>query len=352
MGVRVLRGAAARPGGDPALAGWADLAEACPWSTPYGCPQLTEAWYEAFERLYEPVVLYEPALGGGLDGLLALAEDRQTQAIVPAVHDDASVYGWLARPLRGSYFLERALAVLGARYPAATLELEALPDRAPTDWLARARPVGRIARVESAHHWRARLDPARAKKKLDKRANSQALAGLKKQGELRFEPELDAPTLERLVPDLVRWYDGYAEENGRTSRFLHRPEEIRFWRRLAGRAPGFMASALWVGERPAAVVFGFRIRGRFHVAWGVENPAFETQAPSQILWLMLEADLLERGLVDADVTCGFDWMRQGASEAQDTVKVSILFDDRARWAHDLGQSMVRASRVALRLIDR
>lgn len=239
MGVSVLTGRAARPGGDPALAGWRDLAEACPWSTPYGCPDLAQAWYEAHEAIFEPVVLYEQGADGQLEGLLALARHLTSGEIVPAVHRDASVYGWLARPLRGSYFLERALEAFGEHFPKQNLELEALPDGAPIDWAGPGRRLGRWARVESAHHWRMRFDPERAKKKLDKRANSQQVSGLKRRGEMRFERRLDAPTLERWLPDFARWFDAFAVDTGLSPRFEDHPEELTFWRRLTDGSESF-----------------------------------------------------------------------------------------------------------------
>lgn len=352
MGLRLLLGDAARPEGELSLASWQGLLEACPWATPYDSPAVVGAWYAAFGAKYEPVVVCETGPDGELVGLLALAQDRRCGQLVPAVHRIASVQGWLARPLRGSYFLERALVALFERFPGQNLEFRALPEGAPTDWARPGRSVGRHARLSPVHRRFVAFDPERAAKKLDKRAESQQLAGLKKRGELRFEPALDAKTLQGILPELARWFDRHAVDAGRAARFSEHSYELDFWAGLPAQSPRCMASVLWVQGEPAAATVGLSSDTRFHLVWGVDNPAFETLAPSQVLWLMLEEHLLGQGVVDSDITSGLDWMHLGAAEVRPTLGVNLLFDPRARLAHDANRAAVGLSRWALALIDR
>ncbi len=352
MGIGVLTGAEARPGGHRILSGWAALDAQCPWATPYTCPELVGIWYEAFEAQYEAVVVYETDRQDRLCGILALARAHSDGHLVPAVHTQASVHGWLARPLQGSYFIERALAGLAERFPGQDLELSALPSGAPTDWTQVKRALGAQARTEVIHHRLLRLDRDRAAKKFEKRANSQQLAGLKKQGALRFEPVLDAETLARHLPDVADWFDGHASDRGYPTRFTGDRAELDFWGRLPVAVPGFCAAGLWVGEVLATVVLGFKIGDRFHLALGVDNPAFESHAPSQISWLMLEEWLLGQDVQDADVTLGFEWMGLGGIEDKECLSVRLLFDRQARVAHDTSRALIGFARWALSIVER
>jgi len=227
-----------------------------------------------------------------------------------------------------------------------------LPTGAPTDWAQPARAIGRRARSTQVPQRILRLDAARAAKKLEKRANSQQLSGLKKQGALRFEARMTAEQLAQALPDLTAWFDAHAQDIGQAPRFSAQPQEQAFWAALPRECPCFGASGLWVEGQLAAVVLGVQIRERFHVAWGVDNPAFESHAPSQILWLMLEEALLAQGVKDSDITAGFDWMHLGAADIQQTQRISLLFDTRARVSHDASQKALNLGRWALRLIDR
>lgn len=352
MGIGVLIGAAARPAGDQILSGWAALQAQCPWATPYTCPVLVGIWYEAFTAEYEPVVVYETDQEGQLSGVLALARHRMDGNLVPAVNTQASVHGWLARPLLGSYFIERALAALAERFAGKDLEFSALPTKAPTDWTQSKRALGAQARTEVSQRRILRLDSFRAAKKFDKRANSQQLAGLKKKGSLRFEPLMDAQMLERHLPDAATWFDNHAADRGYGSRFEGNRAELGFWQRLPQAAPGFCAAGLWVGDALATVVLGFTIGDRFHLALGVDNPGFESHAPSQILWLMLEEWLLDQGVRHADVTLGFEWMGLGGIEEKQCLRVRLLFDRQARAAHDTSQAMLGFARWALGVVER
>jgi hypothetical protein len=349
MGVDVLIGDEAL--GPEVQAGWEALSAACPWTTPYSCPALALGWYEAFKDRFEPVVVYERSRDGGLEGLLPLARDRFTDALVPAVNYQASVHGWLALPLRGSFFLERALLALEPHFPGRVLTFAALPEAAPTDWTARGRPLGRRTRLASARHWLMPLSAERAGQKLDKKANSNQLAGLKKDGGLRMVRALDAPALQDALPTLTAWYDANAVDSGRPPRFRPHPTAPGFWGRMPGCCPGFAASALYVGDVLSAAVLGFTVGRRYHIAWGAENPSHESFAPSQVLWLMLEEELLQAGLQDADVTAGFDWMRQGGAEAKDTLQASIYFDRGALAMHDARRLALDVGRWALKLLD-
>lgn len=349
MGVEVLIGEAAL--GPEVRAGWPALSAACPWDTAYTFPTLALGWYQAFADRFEPVVVIERAPDGGLEGLLPLARDRFTEELVPAVNFQASVHGWLARPLRGSYFLERALLALEPRFPGRVLTFAALPEGAPTDWTARTRPMGRRTRLHSAKHWRMPFSPERAEQKLDKKANSNQVAGLKKSGNLRLEPKLSAAALQESLPTLTDWYDANAMDSGRPPRFRPHPTAPGFWALMPECCPSFAATALYAGDSLAAAVLGFTVGRRYHVAWGVENPAHESFAPSQVLWLMLEEQLLQDGLQDADVTTGFEWMRLGAAEAKDTLQASVYFDRGALVAHDARTFALDVGRWALRLID-
>lgn len=349
MGVTISTGPAAFT--DERRAAWAALAEVCPWTTAYMCPRVAVAWYEAYADVYEPVLVHEDGPDGPR-GVLPLARHRRTGALEVAVGRPSAVQGWLAPPLLGSYFLERALDAVQARFPGQDLVFEALAPGMPTDWLAESRRFGRLTRTEPVPRWIETLDPARARKKLDKRTNAQQIAGLKAHGELRYTPSLEPEALATALPDLTRWHDQVCADMARPARFVEDPAELDFWRRLGGQSGRFVAAALHVGDTLAAAILAVRIRSRLYVAWGAERPALETLGPGQVLWRLMEPDLLADGVVDAEVSEGFDWMQIGAEKRTFSTRAAVLLSPKSRVSDGLSSAMVGLSKWALRRLDR
>ena len=83
-----------------------------------------------------------------------------------------------------------------------------------------------------------------------------------------------------------------------------------------------------------------------------DDPAFETLAPGQVLWRMMEPDLLADGVVDAEVSEGFEWMRIGAEKRTFTQRAAVLLDPKSRVTDGLSAAMVGLSRWALRRLER
>lgn len=331
---------------DPTFAAqWDALHARCAFATPFLRRSFVEAW-----RAERPEVALAMAIetspDGGLVGVLPIARsgDDAWSGFGGAA---ARRHGWLAQPLMGSYFAERAALALGRQLPTAVIRFESLPSAAPEDWTSRARRAGRIARVEAIEGTEIRLDRADVHHSLDKRANSTQLASLRKLGELERTDDVD----DDLLLLGTTWSDRFAEATAKSPNYA--PWRRRLLKRVRDQL-AVSALVLRAKGRPAraiSVIAGYPHEDRLELELVAEDPEHEQWSPAYLHWLMLEPALAKRGVVTvsgAGLPPWLTWL--GAPSERRRVQLLCSTADRLRY--DATTRVVDLSRWALGRIER
>lgn len=347
MSIAVARGPQAdQLEADPAWSSkWGDLYGACGFATPFLHWDFLRAWrsHAASER----ALAYELDAEGALLGAFPIARgpDRWTGWGGP----HALRHGWLARPLLGSFFAERAVLELHRQLPDVIVHLDDLPDDAPTDWTSRKRPSGRIARMESTEAPRIELDGAAVSEPLDKRANTAQLKALEKLGRMEREDGLADDAWDTVFD----WWDRHAVATSRPIRYTAERRAI-----VRQVAPLAVVSALYLeppkkgAERRLVSAFvGYPYGAHLDVECLAEAPDFEQWSASYLHWLMLEPLLFARGVRHVgvkDMPTWLGWLGAPARRAN----VRLLGPASERFKHDAAGRLLGLSKWALGRLER
>lgn len=188
---------------------WRQLQAASPWGTLFQGPTFADVWYRAYASRYEPVLLFAEDGGNGADGelagLLPLARERATGALVHVGAHHAEYQTWIARPDGADAF---AQAVLRAAAPLAGtggLELAFLPAGVPLGWAAAGGAWAGRVELRPARRGLIELgDGTEIRKTVNKSRYRYRLRQLEKLGPVRFERIV---TREALAPWLGQIID-------------------------------------------------------------------------------------------------------------------------------------------------
>jgi CelD/BcsL family acetyltransferase involved in cellulose biosynthesis/GNAT superfamily N-acetyltransferase len=186
-------------------AGWDALFQACPWRSVFQSAAFADVWYRAYASRFDPALVYaEGADGQGLGGLLPLARERASGALVHVGAHHAEYQVWLALPGDGDAFIERALDAAAALAPGGRLNLLYAPAAAPLGWTAPGRRWAALAETRPARRGYIELgDGTEIRKTLQKSRYRYRLRQLDKLGGMRLERittrESLAPWLDTIV---------------------------------------------------------------------------------------------------------------------------------------------------------
>jgi CelD/BcsL family acetyltransferase involved in cellulose biosynthesis len=299
----------------------------CPWRTVFTHPDFLAAWYQSRPALHP--ILLSSFMDGAVDGLVALAADQDQ--LLFAGGSDVPVHGWLAGPLRGSFVVERHLreVVRGADRVRISP-----PPGAPIDWLSESRSLGRFARVERRKRRIFRLDPERAKQKLDEKKNTSQMPQVKALGPLALKPARAEDFAAH-----VEWYQEKRHARGLQAS-LHR-ERLDLYRRLDPEI--LSATVLTAGDTVLSAMLVYRDGPRAWLELLAENPEHERHSPGILHLYALEERWIGE-VSQIDVTADDDWMHLIAEETE-APEFELLFraGDRMRR---------RASQTIRRIVSR
>ncbi len=347
MSIAVARGPQAdQLEADPAWASkWTDLVRSCAFATPFLHTDFLAAW-RGIDRA-ERALAYELDGSGALLGAFPIVKAGDRWCGWGAGY--ALRHGWLARPLLGSYFAERAALALHRQLPDAVIHLDDLPDDAPVDWTSRRRASGRVVRMESTEAPRIELDGDEMARPLDKRANSAQLKALEKLGRIQREDGLDDDAWSKVFD----WWDGHAVATSRPVRYT--PERRRLVREVA---PLTVVSALYLTPKKkgaarelVSAIVGYPYGAHFDLECIAEAPDFEQWSAAYLHWLMLEPELYARGVrhVGAmDMPAWVGWL--GAPQGR--AHVRLLGPAARRLRHDAADRLVGLGKWALGRLER
>lgn len=330
---------------------WSELYRKCPYASVAQSPEYVLSWYEAFGSQFSPVLAYEYDGAGALEGLLMLANPRAGGPTVVPGDIDVPLSGWLARPLRGSFFIERALQAIKKARLGSTLHWSRLHPSAPRDWCSGARRWRKAVRVAPEPCAWVKIAPSRAKKKIEKKSNPAQLEGLKGGGELVLRI-VEGPAERLGLFDLgAEWHDALAEQLGPPRRLAGDTAKRDFHRRLAQDLESLHVSVLAGNGRPASVVWAYLDHGLCFVDLAAFDPELERFSPTLLHLMLLEEQLVREDIRAFDVSTQPAWLRRLAENVQGPVRADVFLRSTARVKHRLGTAAHELSQWALRRLD-
>lgn len=293
----------------------------------------------------EPVVLTE-SKGNVLLGLWVLAP-QGLGVLGPPGGAETLRQGWLASPLDGGFFIERAAMAVVRAGLGPELRLHRLPPGLPLDWARSDREVGRVSRVSYPNASYVGLDPERAKKPIDDKLHAPQLAAWKALGKVSLE--LNPSDAAEWIGAAAEWHDQWCHDQGLARRYQAEPRRTDLLRRVAGGP--LNVQVLRAGGQVVSVQAFYGYGKEALLALAAERPTLEPIAPGLIHWLLLEPWLLSQGVTEVDVTAGPGWLGLLSTRRVQLESVTIYGRRWDRVRGDAQQALVSLSKWALSRLE-
>lgn len=313
-------------------AAWDVLHAACPWATGYQSRGFARAWYGSYAARFEPLLVIAEDADGALAGLLALAREPSSGALVNVGAHQAEYHAWLARPEHGEAFILAALRHLRAAFPAGTLRFRYLAPKAPTGWLRTDPDIARLAEVHAVPRPLLKLadEEREFAKRMRKSSNKSRLNRLRLacDGELAGIEIGSEPELSATIDEIARNYDTRQGAANRVRPFADDPCKRDFHLRLfrEGVLHGYVLRG---GARFVAAVLSIRSRDVLCVGVFAHSADLADLSPGKfgIAWLARDAARAGFGLID--LTPGGAWKDRFATDHDNVIDVTLRFCLRA-----------------------
>jgi CelD/BcsL family acetyltransferase involved in cellulose biosynthesis len=306
---------------------WNTLYEQCPWATGYQRIYYVECWYKLYEDRYRPLLVTAVASDGSLLGLLALALDDGSNAIVGAGADDTVYQGWLALPGTSDAFIRATVPLLGRSFKRHHLNLKYLPPGTPLDTLRVDARLVRCSFSEPEVRPYMRTDADRIAKSFNGKTNRNLFNRLKRLGEVTFLTVTDEATLDMALDEYISQYDFRQAAMYDFPPFRVDPAKKAFYRALM--AQGLLhVSLLKVGETIVSVNIG--LIGKDSVQIGIaHSPLYADYSPGRLHIYLLCMALAKEGYAYFDLTPGGGYKSKLATDNDAVYGLSALSSLRA-----------------------
>ena len=298
---------------------WERLATECTWSTPFQDPPFVTTWYETYHPQFTPLLVIDRSATGALNGLFALAMDREGRVVVAGARQ-AEYHTWLAATGFEDQFPLEAFTAIKGKLVAGDLLLQYVPSKTPIGALqgltARglsvratgfSRPLMSVGTVE---------DSAESFKK---KSNKSRLNRLAKIGPVRFDRLRTPDELRPFMEQIGMVYDLRQGSLGATPPFINDPRKASFHVDLLKWPDVLHASVLRAGDTFVAGHLGVMGRGEVHVGVLSHSPFFAAHSPGKLLMMFLAQQLASEGIGTLDLTPGGDGWKERFADRHDTV---------------------------------
>lgn len=345
--VRVVEGAEALE--LVSSAGWAALADRCPWTTSFQRGPFLRTWYAHYGDLHPPLLVVGEDAEGHLVAALPLAR-AGSGAVLAGTHH-AEYHAWLAAEHESDSFVLRALDALDGLSLEGELTFRYLNPGAPLDALLEHDRHGARCFVETVGRSLLDVDdPERGSASLRKKGNRSKLNRLKRLGELTFRRVTDPEDFARTLRDAMPLYDLRQGGAHGVCPFRLDPRKERLHEALF-ELPDFLhVTELRCGERLVSALLGFRYGDSVGVGVFAHDPRLSAHSPGKLHLLQLAVLLEEEGLRTLDLTPGEGWKERFASRTDQCRVLRVCFDrGRAVRLRRLRRLESHAKRAALAL---
>jgi len=324
---------------------WRSLAGKCPWGTALQTPEFACTWYQCYEEVYRPLILVRYAVSGEMDGLLALATERDRGKLTFVGAHQAEYNVWLALPGEQTFIVEALgrLQQLGF----SSLSFTYLPPGTPLEWLqsgwmrrstirAVQRPLLTVDNIEAVRD------------SLNKKKNRRRLEKLQADGPLGFL-ELHTPDeLDVYYDEIIDFCDFRTGAFHGTCPFREDPRKRAFYRALMAQEGLLHVTVMTIGDQLVAAHIGIRKQNEVMLGIVGHSPFLAAHSPGKLHILRLGLLLHEEGYSSLDLTPGGDSYKEDRATRYDEAYVLSMFLDWKAWALHSIASVVRsvAKRIA------
>ena len=340
------------------LGEWSSLAADQRKVTVFQTPGFVLSWYEAYESLYEPLVLLGLDSEERLAGIMLLAIDRGEGQIVFAGAEQAEYAGWLAVPAFDDVFPPLCVAHLR--------RLRLFHRRWTWKWIAPGTSIrwlqhpvlsacGITTRATSFSNPVIRLDDKGGRgffASHKSHSHKWRVNRLKSLGELRLVRLLPSTLTDVLFDQFKSFYDMRQLSRFGTAPFLEDSRKGTFHRRLLENAPdSVMCLALMAGDQPVAFHFDLLDRQRAILCLNPFDQRWIAFSPARVMGDLVADELAAQGIDSFDLTPGGDKYKEDLASAHETVHSIRIFPSLIGAAMHDTRERVRslAKRIALRL---
>jgi CelD/BcsL family acetyltransferase involved in cellulose biosynthesis len=316
---------------DPAFQkSWEQLFDSCPWATVYQTIPFITAWYQAY-RQQHLAILVRAVKNDQLQGVLPLTllnvtpKDRHRKGgkLTGAGHYEAEYQVWLAAPVDGNAFIQKALNELMKQFPGHPVSLRFIPPGTPLNWVQEEKKWRDSSIVQSYSrpliHYKTPADV-----KLGKHHNNK-LNRFKKMGDVRFESIKDIETFERSLDEMAIMLDFRQGALFNKNPFLEDPAKKDFLIALF-RQQLLHTTVFKVNDKIVAAVIAV-LRNNWVYLSGLicHSPLnARTNSPGLLHFQLLTKQLVQEGIQYFDLSPGYDSYKDELATQQDEVQELII----------------------------
>jgi CelD/BcsL family acetyltransferase involved in cellulose biosynthesis len=309
---------------------WEALTASCRWSTVYQSTRFARVWYGIYAPRYEPIVVVARDHFGTLVGLLPLARERATGALVHVGSHHAEYQTWILSADDGGRFVAEALQRCHEELGATRLQLLFVAPRTPVpsaEVLAHHR-LGANVRIFRRGLMAVGPDSG-VHASLRKKSNKSRLKRLEKLGPLTFRQLQTRAELEEVIDRITEYCDVRQGAVNATTPFLSDPLKRPFYLAMMAEPGMLHATVLEAGGHVVASHIGF-IDGE-DVALGIitHSPMYAEHSPGKLLLLFLGRLLGEQGFSRFDLTPGGSYKDRFATDFDEVHAIDFFMDARA-----------------------
>ena len=307
---------------------WGRLCAVCPWTTGYQTPAFILPWYESYADKAEPLLLVATAADRhAVDGLLALAIDKDSGGLLNAGGHQAEYHCWIARPNLSNHFIASAMALLRERYPKGSLRFRYLPPDSPLGWLDKHSGLRKLVEKRSVPRPIMAVESAdEIAAKLRKKGNKSRINRLRDAcgGELTSHTVTSEAELAELIDEIAGNYDRRQESMNQVRPFGDDDRKKDFHLGLL-RSGILHAFVLRAGETMIAAILSVKSKGFLSVGVLSHSDALSQFSPGKFGMLFLAQEAVGEGCHTIDLTPGGEWKDRFATDHDSVTELTIRF---------------------------
>jgi hypothetical protein len=186
---------------------------------------------------------------------------------------------------------------------------------------------------------------------LRKKSTRSKLNRLRQLGEFEFRRIVDPGEFDRVLSDIVPFYDVRLALLSGTAPFASDPVKIVFYRALFSQ-PGLLhVTALCLNQRVIAAHIGVINKNQVCLGILAHSPFFGQQSVGKLLVLLLGAELEREGFDAFDLTPGGEYKNRFASRHDEAHALTIFFSRAAAFRYRMSRALGNVSKRSISAVQ-
>lgn len=329
-----------------------DLYARCPWSTVFQSLPFLDAWYRSYDASYEPLLVTGVDEGKNLVGLLPLAVEKASGALVVAGANQAEYQTWLALSELRAEFVEAALESLREAFPRGQLQLAFIRPDTPLESFRAGGAWNGSSDLRSAPRPLMALgDGSKLRESLKKKSNKSRLNRLEKLGTLQIQHIERFEEMEAELDEIFAFNDIRKGAVFGKLPFRKDPRK-RLFHVLQLKAPRLLhVSVLRLDGKVISAHIGARDRDQVLLGILTHSPFLAEHSVGKLHLLLLGILLAEEGFREFDLTPGGAYKDRFATHHDEVFVLTIFFRRGDRLRYKAHRRMAGLARKALRRLS-